>query len=81
MVQAPPSSDSEDLDDYQDQSEGEDLDEYQYESESEAVLGQSARSLFRQANGNYQRKSFPLSHHSPLNQRSVARAALLAYTR
>ena len=76
MVQGPPSSDSEDIDD----GALEAL-EYQYESEGEEALARSARSLLREADGSYRCKLFPVLHYLTLNGPLVARAALLAYTR
>lgn len=55
MVQGPPSSDSEDLDDVR---------EYQYESEGEERLGTSARTLLRESRGDYRCKLVPRSHVS-----------------
>ena len=68
MVQGPPSSDSEDLDD---NVQG-DVREYQYESEGEELLGESARSLLSEANGNYRCESFPGPHHPTLDWFPVA---------
>ena len=50
MAQDPPSSDSE-VEVFGD------TERYQYESEGEEILGASARSLMRESNGNYRRKS------------------------
>ena len=58
MVQAPPSSDSEDS--QEDLRESGGVRDYQYESEGEELLGTGARALLHRARGDYRCKSFSI---------------------